>query len=54
MGNYGKVFDSLKANVDYINTVDLKDASVTLKNGEKTFASANELRKGALSSVRNS
>ena len=41
-------------NTDYIQKVDLKETSITLKSGQKTYASANELRKGALSSVRNS
>ena len=41
-------------NTDYIQKVDLKETSITLKSGQKTYASANELRKGSLSSVRNS
>lgn len=51
---FERISRSTIINVDYINTVDLKETSVLLSNGNKTFASVNELRKGALSGVRNS
>jgi len=51
---FEKISRSAIVNIDYVEKINMKDNQVTFKTGEVTFASANELKKGALSRVTNS